>query len=133
MDIKNLVKEYRDLRDELDSRRKEYMEFEKIRKSELYDLEQQMLDISNATGVDSFKTEYGTAFKTTKSYVRLAEGPDAKQARINYAMETNDFGLFTSHVNKTHAKELLDEGFDLSKAGIEWVEEYAFNFRKPTK
>lgn len=133
MDIKTIIKEYRGLREELDIRRTQYNQFEKQRKLELFELETQMLKISNETGVDSFKTEDGTAFKTVKTYARLSEGPDAKQDRINWAIENNDFGLFTSHVNKTHCKELIDEGVNVLDAGITWVEEYAFNFRKPTK
>lgn len=133
MDIKILIKEYRGLREELDTRRTAFNSFEKERKLELFELETQMLRISDETGVDSFKTEDGTAFRTIKTYARLSEGPDAKQERIDWAIENNDFGLFTSHVNKTHTKELIDSGINVRDAGIDWIEEYAFNFRKPTK
>jgi len=133
MDIKVLIKEYRHLREELDARRVKYNTFEKQRKLELLEIETLMLKISNETGIDSFKSEDGTAFKTIKTYARLSAGEDAKQARIDYAIKTGDFGLFTSHVNKTHTKELIDDGVNVAEAGIDWVEEYAMNFRKPTK
>lgn len=130
--IADLIKEFRDLRDDLDARRKDYTLFEKESKEKMLDLETQMLDIARDTGVDSFKTIHGTAFKTTKTYARLSTGPEAKELRIKYAIDNDDFGLFTSHVNKTHAKELLDNGVNLAEVGIDWVEEYAIGFRKPT-
>jgi len=133
MDIKTLIKEYRGLRDELDNKRRVYNAFEKERKLELFELETQMLKISDDTGVDSFKTEDGTAFRTIKTYARLSEGSQAKQDRIDWTIKNKDWGLFTSHVNKTHAKELFDDGVNLLDAGVDWIQEYAFNFRKPTK
>lgn len=131
--IKDLIKNYRDIRDDLDAARKTYNAFEKECKEQMLELETEMLVISADTGVDSFKTEHGTAFKTTKTYARLGAGDECKQAREQYAIETGDFGLFTSHVNKTHSKELLDEGFNLAELGIDWVEEFTIGFRKPTK
>lgn len=130
--IADLIKEYRDIRDDLDARRKDYMAFEKESKEKMLGLETQMLAIANDTGVDSFKTPHGTAYKTIKTYARLSAGSEAKEARIQYAIDNNDFGLFTSHVNKTHAKELLDDGVNLAEAGIDWIEEYTIGFRKPT-
>jgi hypothetical protein len=132
MNIAELVKEYRDIRDHLDAARKTYMKIEKESKEKLFELETQMLDICRETGVESFRTPHGTAFKTLKTYARLGAGPEAKQARIDYAMKTGDFGLFTSHVNKTHSKELLDDGVNLAECGIDWIEEWSMSFRKPT-
>jgi len=132
MNIKELVKEYRDVRDTLDAGRKVFKSLEATSKDTLLDLETQMLVIAEETGVDSFKTTDGTVFKSQKTYARLAAGEDAKQRRIDYAVKNNDWGLFTSHVNKTHCKELIDEGVNVSEAGIDWVVEATMNFRKPT-
>lgn len=131
--IKDLIKEYRNIRDELDIKRKEYQDFEKQCKEEMLALETQMIDISNETGVDSFKTEYGTAFRTTKDYVRLSAGEDAKELRNKYLLETQDFGILTAHLNKTHCKELLSDGVDLASIGIDYIQEVSMGFRKPTK
>ena len=130
--INELIKKYRDIRDDLGAKRKEFDLFEKECKEQMEELELKMLSISDETGVDSFKTEYGTAYRTIKTYARLGTGPESKEAREKYALDTGDFGLFTAHVNKTHAKELRDEGVDLVNIGIDWVEEYAIGFRKPT-
>lgn len=127
-----LVKDYREIRDALDIKRKEYEKFEKESKARLENIERAMLDISREMGVLTFRTEHGTASRVTKTYARLSAGPESKISREKYALDTGDFGLFTSHVNKTHAKELKDDGMNLAELGIDWVEEYAFQVRKPT-
>jgi hypothetical protein len=116
----------------MDAARKTYQQIEKESKEKMFELETQMLNICNETGVDSFKTPHGTAYRTIKTYARLGAGPEAREAREKYALETGDFGLFTSHVNKTHSKELLDDGVNLAEIGIDWIEEYTIGFRKPT-
>jgi len=128
--INELVRQYRGYREELDAKRKEFTTLENKNKLLMFELEQKMLEISNDLGVNSFKTDHGTVFKTIKTYARLGEGEDSKMLREKYAISTGDFGLFTSHVNKTHAKELKDEGIDLSKTGVDWIEEYTMQFRK---
>lgn len=130
MNIAELVKEYREIRDGLDRARKVFKDHEKEAKDQLAVLETQMLVISSDTGVDSFKTEYGTAFKTTKTYARLGAGEESKEARFKYAVDNNDYGLFTSHVNKTHALELVDAGVNMAEIGIEVVTENVIQFRK---
>lgn len=131
--IKDLIKAYRDVRDDLDSKRKEYMDFEKSSKEALYEIEVRMLDISNDTGIDSFKSDVGTVFRVTKTYARLDAGEESKELRFKYAVENNDPGVFTSHVPKTHMKELLDDGVNLLDIGVLWIEEAGMSFRKPTK
>lgn len=128
--IKDIVKEYRDVRDTYLAASKEFNRIEKESKEAMLTLESEMLALANELGVESFRTEYGTTFKTKKTYARLGAGPDSKKAREDYALRTGDFGLFTGHVNKTHAKELLDDGVNLTEVGIDWIEEYTMGFRK---
>lgn len=130
--IDEVVKEYRDLRLVLDIKRKEFKSFEEEQKEKMFALETQILKVCAETGVESFKTAHGTAYRTIKTYARLGAGSESKDARVEYAKSSGDFGLFTSHVNKTHAKELLDEGHNLAEYGIDWIEEFSIGFRKPT-
>ena len=130
MNIAELVQEYRRIRDQLDSKRTAYNTFESGAKDAMEKLELEMLAISNQTGVDSFKTPYGTVFKTTKSYARLSEGEIGRELRDAYALETKDFGLYTAHVNKAHAVELMEEGINLEEIGIVYQTEYVMQFRK---
>jgi len=130
--INEKVQAYRDLREELSVKRKEFNSFEESQKEQMLEIETEILKICAETGVDSLKTPNGTAFRTTKTYARLGAGAECKEARAEYAKRTGDFGLFTSHVNKSHAKELLEEGVNLTEIGIDWIEEFSIGFRKPT-
>ena len=129
MNISDTIKSYIDLRSQLDDKRKEYKDFESMVKEQMEMLETQILEECNTTGVESFKTAYGTAFKTTKTYARIFD----TEARNQYIKETGDFALITAHVNKTHVQELLDTGVDPSEFGGEFTTEQAIQIRKPTK
>ena len=128
--ISDIVQEYRDVRAGLDAARKAFEKYEKSCKTRMQELEVIMLDKCNEMGVDSFSTENGTVFRTTKTYARLSQGMEAAELRQMYTLKTGDFGLFTAHVNKTHAKELLDAGVNLAEVGIDWVVEDTVQFRK---
>lgn len=128
----DMVEDYRNIRDELDAARKAFTKLEAESKQAMDILETKMLNILNEQEVESVRTRAGTVFKTTKTYARMAAGEDSKQLRIKWMIQNDDFGLMTSHVNKTHAKELLDEGVNLADAGVEWIEEFTVSIRKPT-
>lgn len=130
MDINQIVKQYRDYRDLLSEKRKEFESLETALKEKMYELETQMLELSGQLGVDSFKTPSGTAFKTTKTYARLSEGPESSERRIKWMVENNDFGLITSHVNKSHTIELIDSGINPKDFGVDFITEYVIQFRK---
>jgi hypothetical protein len=130
MNIAELVKEYREIRDSLSIKRKEFETYEKAAKDDMEHLEMQMLAISNDTGVDSFKTEYGTVFKTTKTYARLDAGEESKELRNQYIMATGDFGFITGHISKAHVEELIQEGIDPSTFGVVYERQLSMQFRK---
>jgi len=126
MNIEALVEEYINLRSSLDEARKVYKDKEKEVKDSLAILETKLLDVSNDTGVESFKTSVGTAFRTTKSYATLED----VNARIKYAIDNNDYGLFTAHVSKQHVKELIEEGLAPSVFGVKYEEIQSIGVRK---
>ena len=92
MKINELVHQYIQLRDDLAEKRKEYNAFEDETKMQMASLEAQLLEISNETGADSFKTEFGTAFRTTKDYARIA--PGAREQVDEYAMRTGNLQIW---------------------------------------
>ena len=122
MAIDTLVAEYVRLRDE----RHALATQDKALKEQMNQLEVQMLDISNELGVNSFKTDYGTVFKTTKTYASVTD----REALERYAIENNDLGVFTNHVSKTHIVELLEAGTPQEILGINYYAENTMQFRK---
>lgn len=128
MNISDMVAEYITLRNEVAEKKKEFDDFKKSHNNRMVELELSILEVSQETGVNSFKTEFGTAYKTIKKYATNAD----REAREEYARKTGDFGLFTNHVNKAHLIELMemDEEFDPESVGINYSEEQAINIRK---
>lgn len=122
MAIDTLVAEYVKLRAE----RHALATQDKILKEQMTELENQMLGISNDLGVNSFKTDYGTVFKTTKTYVSVQD----REALDRYAVENNDLGVFTNHVSKTHIVELLEAGTPQETLGVNFYAESTMQFRK---
>ncbi|MGW8177830.1 MAG: hypothetical protein ACWGQW_03435 [bacterium] len=132
MKVDDLIDEYICIRDDLDRCRKEFKEFEAECKERMAGLEMQLLEISNDTGVDSFKTKYGTAFRTTKDYARIA--PGARGQLDEYVLRTGNLQIYTSHISKIAVKELMAaENLNPAEAGIDYVQEDVIQVRKPTK
>lgn len=120
--IDELIKAYIVIRDE----RHALAARDKLLKEQMTALENQMLDISNNLGVNSFKTDHGTVFKTTKTYVSVQD----REALDRYAVENNDLGVFTNHVSKTHIVELLEAGLPQETLGVNFYAESIMQFRK---
>ena len=126
MTIEQKVARYIELRNQVADKARELKVLEAEVKPELEELEREMLEISNSTGVESFKTAAGTVFKTTKSYVTMKD----REAFIRFALETGDYGLITNHIGKAHAVELIEEGVPLETLGVDYVVEAVMQFRK---
>ena len=126
MTIEQKVARYIELRNQVADKARELKTLETLVKPELEKLEREMLEISNSTGVESFKTAAGTVFKTTKSYVTMKD----REAFIRFALETGDCGLITNHIGKAHAIELIEEGTPLEILGVDYIVEQVMQFRK---
>ena len=126
MKINEVVQQYIALRSQLDAKRKEYKDFEGQVKDQLLQMELQILDVSHETGVNSFATEYGTAYRTTKKYASVKD----RKLLETYVETHHDMGLFTNHINKSHVIELMNEGLNPADIGVDYQEEQAINIRK---
>ena len=126
MTIEQKVARYIELRNQVADKARELKTLETLVKPELEELEREMLETSNSTGVESFKTAAGTVFKTTKSYVTMKN----REAFIRFALDTGDYGLITNHIGKAHAVELIEEGVPLETLGVDYIVEQVMQFRK---
>lgn len=132
MNIEVLVEGYVSIRDELAEARAAYKAVEEESKAAMADLEAQILQISNDTGVESFKTKSGTAFRTTKDYARVA--PGARSQLDEWVLQTGNLQVYTSHLSKVAVKELMETGeLEPSSAGIDYIQEDVIQVRRPTK
>jgi len=130
VNIDDLVKEYVSKRDRLGVIRKKWKEIEAKMKAEMIEIEVEVLELSRTLGVNSFKTDHGTAFKTDKTFARVA-GPDGWEKLCRYMVETNDFGLVEKRVAKLHFVEVMEkQSIAPQDIGVEYVIEEAIQVRR---
>jgi len=131
--IEDAVEAYLGIRDELDKQRKAFKTFEAKAKGDMERLEQWLLTKSAESGVNSFATDAGTAFRTTKDYARVA-GPEGWDKLVAYIAKTGDFGLLEKRIAKLHFKEVMEiEKIDPSDMGVEYSIEQVMQIRRPSK
>lgn len=126
MKVDEIINKYVTARAVLDAERKKYKAIEKAIKADMLAMELQIMTIADELGVDSLKSKFGTAYTVTKKFASL----DNRERLIDYVKETGDFGLFTSHVNKAHLLELMDDRIEPIEIGISYTEERSINIRK---
>ena len=131
--VDQVILKHRQIRQELKDKRKEFEEYETKAKKDMHRLEVWLMDQSKKTGVKSFSTDVGTAFRTTKDYVRL-DGPEGWMKLCEYVQETSDFSVFEKRCAKNHIKELMAEGgMKPSELGITYEQEVVMQVRAPSK
>jgi hypothetical protein len=136
--VSELVRMYRDHRDELALARKTFKQKEANVKDLLSRIEMALRDKADEMGVDSFATPDGTAFRTKKKKYRVGDWPTFCQ----YVKDTGYFNLFEKRVSKLAAVEVHDErmilaaempeDFDPVPPGLIYLEEVGMAVRKPT-
>jgi len=126
MKVDEKVNQYIATRAVLDAERKKFKDIERELKADMAEVELELLETAKDLGVNSFSTNNGTAYVVVKKYASLND----RETLINYVKATGDFGLFTSHINKLHLIELMDDRIEPMDIGIAYSEETALNFRK---
>jgi len=126
--VGDVINRYVNLRDSLKEWKKEVEIEEAARKKVLEELEVKLLIKADEDGVESFKTIYGTAFKSLTEHYRIANWPSF----IEYVKKTDNFALLQKRVTKTVAKEVHVET-GLLPDGLDYYSEFTMNVRRPTK
>jgi hypothetical protein len=125
MNIKESVKEYRALLDQK-AQMKAKFEFDVAPINEkLAKIEGEIMQAMEETGVDSFKTEYGTAYKSTKVSVTCSD----KGAFMDFVKSTDNWGLLEVRPSKTAVEEFLS-GTNLLPTGVSYKTFTTVNIRK---
>jgi hypothetical protein len=125
MNAEELVKAYiaiRDKKAEIKARQAEEL---KPYDTALIKLEGAMQELLDQTGVESLKTAAGTAYKTTRTSVTIAD----KAAFMDHIEKNHDFDLLDVRANKTAIEGYLEAHQDLPP-GVNIVRMSAVNFRR---
>jgi hypothetical protein len=88
-------------------------------------LEAKLLDVFNQTGMDSVKTESGTAYTTTRVTASVAD----KDVFMTHFRENDDWGLLEVRASKTAIEQYRSVHDDIPP-GISMREERVVNVRR---
>jgi hypothetical protein len=116
-----LVKFYVQLRDRRATRKKENEEDKKKQES----IEGILLARYAAAGIESARTQYGTAYKQKVSFVSIADWDSFK----GYVEENKAWELLIHGANKTAVQQHIDANGELPP-GLNWREEIHINVQK---
>lgn len=121
MRIDELVQEYVATRNLLSEKRKEFEDFEKKSKNHLSELESAIMQLFEELGVTNTKTDFGTAYKTTKRHVRMANWDKF----ISFIKRTDNYQLLEKRPAKLASLEVLenDDSITPDDIGLDVVSE----------
>ena len=88
-------------------------------------LEAKLLDVFNKTGIDSVKTEFGTAYTTTRVTASVAD----REIFMTHVRENDDWALLEVRASKTAVEQYRETNNDLPP-GISMREERVVNVRR---
>lgn len=129
--VEDKVRDLVALRDELSAERKKFKEYEAQQKLMIEEIEVWLLEKAKEIGTEAFKTKYGTAFKTEKTFVRVGNW----QAILNFIIRTGNWQMFEKRLAKLATIEVLEdiEATDQlapEDIGVEYVSEYVMQVRR---
>ena len=88
-------------------------------------LEAKLLDVFNKTGMDSVKTEFGTAYTTTRVTASVAD----REIFMNHVKENDDWALLEVRAAKSAIEQYRENNNDLPP-GISMRDERVVNVRR---
>jgi phage host-nuclease inhibitor protein Gam len=88
-------------------------------------LEAKLLDVFNQTGMDSIKTEFGTAYTTTRVTASVAD----KEVFMAHVRANDDWGLLEVRASKTAVDQYRSVHDDIPP-GVSMREERVVNVRR---
>lgn len=89
-------------------------------------LEAKLLDVFNQTGMDSVKTEFGTAYATTRSSASIAD----RDSFMDYVKANEEWSLLEVRVSKTAVDQFRSANDNELPPGVNIREERVVNIRR---
>lgn len=126
--VGDAVKMYVAYRDELREWKRAMDVEEAKRKEELEKIEVWLLSKADDMGVDSFKTEFGTAYKSKSEHFRVGDWA----AVCDYVRKTDNFTIFEKRIAKLATKEIIEVDGAIPD-GVEYSSEFVMRVMRPGK
>lgn len=125
MKVSELVDKYIQIRDRKAQLKKEYEAKVAPLEEAHAKIEAKFLELMHKTGTDSFKTEFGTAYRTTRSSVTVAD----RDAFMTYIRENDEWPLLEVRPSKA-AVETFKDAHEELPPGLNYREEIVVNIRR---
>jgi len=127
MKVDELIQAYRDLRDQLGTDRKGYKAREAHMKGKMQTISMVLRDRGDVAGVESFRTDAGTAYRNVKVKYTVLDWPQT----VEYVKQTNNFQILQKRVSPNAVREIETET-GVMPPGIDKLVEVEFAVRSPT-
>jgi hypothetical protein len=128
--IDEAIEAYVNTRDELRVKQQAFKLEEDAMKANMEQISMWLREKADELGVDSFKTQFGTAYRSVKTSYRVATG--GWDNFISWVKETGNFQCLEKRVAKLATKEIHDDTGEIPP-GLDYVAEVEFDVRRPTK
>jgi hypothetical protein len=125
MKLSDLVAKYIEMRDKKYELKHQY-EFKAAQLDEMLGkIESKLLQVFDSAGMDSVKTEFGTAYATTRSTASVAD----KETFMNFIKENEEWSLMEVRAAKLAIEQYKTANGDLPP-GVNYREERVVNIRR---
>lgn len=114
--IETLVGAYVACRDSLSEKRREFKAEEVRHKKDMDIIAVHIKELADIHGVDSFKTAHGTAYRTTKDFVKVADWDTV----LEFVLANDLKHLLTKSVAKAAVKEFMAENNNTLPPGLNY-------------
>ena len=89
-------------------------------------LEAKLLDVFNKTGMDSVKTEHGTAYTTVRTTASVAD----RETFMNFVKANEEWSLLEVRASKTAIEQFRESNDDELPPGVNMRSERVVNIRR---
>lgn len=126
MKISELVAKYIELRDKKSEIKAEYDA--KVAKVDevLNKIEAKFLEVFESTGMDSVKTEFGTAYSSLRTSASIAD----REAFMEFVKNHDEWSLLEVRCSKSAVEQFKTANDDQLPPGINWRAERVVNVRR---
>jgi hypothetical protein len=124
--IEQIVSTYIKLRDKRDMMYQEFKEKTAQIEEDMQTLKHKLVDISKETGVTSFSSPSGVAYRTVKNRYWTNDWGSF----YNFMQEHGAMGLLEKRIHQTSMKEFLDDNPEVHPPGLHVDSEYEITVRR---
>lgn len=121
-----LVKVYVKLRSARDALRNDYENKDKELLAQMNVIESEILNFCKTSGLDSLKTQYGTAIRSVKERYWCTDWDSFR----NFVKEHDAIDLFEKRIHQTNMKQFMESNPELLPPGLNLDREYSITIRK---